>query len=262
MTPAAGFSANLGLLWADLPLLERIERAARAGFRAIELHWPYDTAPEEVARACAASELRLLLLNTPIGAPGEFGTAALPGREADFRAGLEQAVDYARASGADTIHVMAGNVAAHEAQALPTFVANVKAAAGLAGHHGLHVVLEPINRRDRPHYYLERLDQAAQVLAMVGEANVGLMLDLYHAAHSRDFGSPAIEHHLGSVRHVQFAGFPDRGEPDCGSLDMFGAMHALRQRGYLGWFGAEYVPSGEAEAGLGWKDRWERALAL
>ena len=153
------FSANLGFLWPDRPLLGRIEAAAAAGFKAVELHWPYDVPPEFVRQACERHGLTLLGLNTPAGDPakGDFGLAAVPGREAEFQAGFDRAVSYCRASGAIAIHAMAGVVPTElRAKARAVFKANLMQAADKAAVHDLTVILEAINPRDKPGYFYSK----------------------------------------------------------------------------------------------------------
>src|SRR5579871_2866864 len=164
---ALRFSANLGFLWADRPLLARIDAAARAGFRAVEMHWPYDVPAADVAAALERNSLTLLGINTGPGsfAAGERGLGAVPGRERDFQVTLDQALDYCRRSGARAIHVMAGNVAAadrHGARAV--FAANLRAAAAKAAPLELTLLLEPLNRDDNPGYFYSRLEEATSLL--------------------------------------------------------------------------------------------------
>ena len=173
------FSANLGFLWPDRPLLERIEAAAHAGFKAIELHWPYEVPAEAVRAACLKHELILLGLNTATGdaAKGEFGLAALAGRRDDFKASLDQAIAYADASGASSIHVMAGVVPADgKEQARRIFAENLSLAAEKAPD--LTILLEPINQRDKPGYFYSTIGEAASLIDEIGLANIKIMFDV------------------------------------------------------------------------------------
>ena len=174
-------SANLGFMWPDRPLLERIAAAGRTGFEAIELHWPYDVPAADIAAACRSSGVMLLGLNTRVGnaTVGEFGLGALPGREADFAAAFDQSLDYCRATGANSIHAMAG-VVQDTPRTATTLVANLKVASSRAADAGVTILLEAINPRDRAGYFYHRVERAAEIIADVGAPNVKLMYDAYH----------------------------------------------------------------------------------
>jgi len=237
------FSANLGFLWADLPLPEAIRAAARAGFRAVECHWPYATPPAAVAGALAETGLRLLSLNTRPGAAGEFGLTALPGREAEARAAIDQALDYAAAIAAPMVHVMAGK-GGDEA----TFLRGLAHACDRAPP-GVTLLIEAINPHDVPGYFLNDLDQAARIVQRLDRPNLRLMVDCYHVARSGGDPRALFARHRALVGHVQIAGVPDRGPPDRGTLDYPALLAAMD------WphpIGAEYRPPGPTEASLGW----------
>lgn len=251
------FSANLGFLWAELPLLQRIERACAAGFRAIELHWPYDTPAEEVRAACREHGLTLLAINTPVGGQaGDFGLAAIPGREDEFMEAADVALDYCRAAGGTMIHVMAGIVPeGGRAQAEETLLRNLQTLAAKASD--LLLLLEPINQIDKPGYFYSRAADACRIIERAGAGNVRLMFDLYHAAHSEEDVLASLDASYDYVGHVQIAGYPDRQEPDEGQFDCEPVLHWLDKRGYRGWVGAEYRSRTKVEDGLGWKERWQ-----
>lgn len=243
----ARLSANLGLLWPDRPLLDRVSAAAEAGFAAVELHWPWDTPARTLGAACRDRGLALLSLNTPLGAPGDFGLAALPGRAPEFRAGFSQAADYAREAGCAMIHVLAGlapDDPAHE----ETLIQNLDWAAAQAPD--LTLLLEPMNRRDRPGYFYARPARTVALLDRLDRANVGLMLDAYHAGLEGLDPLAEAEAFFPYLRHVQIARVPDRHEPDRGTAAAL--LDGLDRLGYAGWIGAEYNPAGPTEAGLGW----------
>jgi len=255
------FSANLGFLWPDRLLLDRIDAAARAGFRAIELHWPYDTPAQAVADACARNNLALLGLNTAVGdaTAGEFGLGALPGRESDFRSAFDQAADYARAAGAKAIHVMAGVVPPDSrADAERTFVSNLRTAAERAGD--LTLLLEPINRRDKPGYFYSTVGEAAAIIDRVGAANLRIMFDVYHVAIGEGDVLTRLARYLPLIGHVQIAAVPSRAEPDEGEIAYRAIFEALDTLGYDGWVGCEYRPRGDTDAGLRWLDALRVAL--
>ena len=251
------FSANLGFLWADLPLIERVERASAAGFRAIELHWPYETPAEDVRAACVEHGMTLLGINTPAGERvGDFGLAAVPGREEEFMAAADLALDYCRAAGGTMIHVLAGVVPNElRVQARETLLRNLRSLAARADD--LTLLLEPINHVDKPGYFYSRPDDACRIIERVGAVNLRLMFDLYHAAHEEDDVLASLVASYDFIGHVQIAGYPHRQEPDEGLLDCEPVLRWLDERGYEGWIGAEYHPRAAVEDGLCWKERWQ-----
>jgi hydroxypyruvate isomerase len=247
------FSANLGFLWPDRPLLDRIDAAAAAGFRAIELHWPQEESPEAVRALCKRLGLRLLGLNTPPGerSKGEFGLAALPGRRKDFERGFAETLAWARAAGATAIHVMAGNVASEDrAAAHATLVENLAAAAQAAPD--MTLLLEALNGRDAPGYFYSTVDAVAAIIAEVGANNIKLMFDVYHVGVVQDDILVKLERHLPLIGHVQIAAVPSRAEPDEGDIAYPAIFAALEQIGYRGWIGCEYRPRGDTDLGLAW----------
>jgi hydroxypyruvate isomerase len=248
------FSANLGFLWPDRPLLERIEAAGRAGFRAVELHWPYDVPAEAVKRTCARQGLRLLGLNTPLGdAANDFGLGAVPGREADFRAGFDLAVAYARASGASAIHAMAGVVSPDERdKAKDVFRHNIAQAADKAAQHGITLLLEAINPRDKPGYFYSTVGEVAGLIGEIDRPTLRMMFDVYHVAIAEGDILTKLERHMESIGHVQIAAVPSRAEPDEGEIAYRAVFEALDRLGYAGWVGCEYKPRGHTEEGLLW----------
>lgn len=246
------FSANLGFLWTERPLPDAIRAAARAGFEAVECHWPYAVPPEETLLALEETGLPMLGINTVRGAEGENGLAALPGREAEARAAIDQALSYAAAIGAANVHVMAGRAEGAEARA--TFLDNLRHAAGKAAPLGVGVLIEPLNPRDAPGYFLNRTDQAAEILRELDEPCVRLMFDCYHVQVAEGDVTRRMEALLPLIGHVQIAGAPDRGRPDRGELDLRHVLAALDAAGYAGFVGAEYRPDGPVEAELGWME--------
>jgi len=249
------FSANLGFLWPELPLIGRIHAAARAGFKAVEMHWPYDVPAPEVGAAAREAGITILGINTVPGdlGRGERGLGALPGREREFQAAIDQSIEYCAASGASAIHAMAGNVSAAERPAArPVFAANLAQAATKAAAHGLTVLLEPLNPRDNPGYFYSRLEEAAELIAQVGQPNLKLQLDVYHVAIAQGDVLTRLECHMPVTGHVQIAAVPSRAEPDEGEIAYPAIFRALDQLGYAGWVGAEYRPRAGTDAGLGW----------
>lgn len=246
------FSANLGFLWADRPLPDAIRAAKAAGFDAVECHWPYDVPAAEVAAALEETGLKMLGLNTRRGdvAAGENGLSAVPGREREARAAIDEAVSYARAIGAGNIHVMAGYAAGGAAR--ETFVQNLRYACEKAAPHGITIVIEPLNRYDAPGYFLTTTGQALEVIAAVGATNLKLMFDCYHVQLMEGDLTHRLEALLPQIGHIQFASVPDRGAPDHGEVNY---AHLFAVIGRLGWtvpLGAEYKPGGDTDATLGW----------
>lgn len=250
------FSANLGFLWTELPLPDAVRAAKRAGFTAVELHWPYATDAVEMKQALAETGLPVLGLNTSRGnlENGDFGLSALPGREQDARAAIDQALAYAEEIGASAVHVMAGKTDAPEAR--ETFISNLCYAADKAAPSGMTILIEPINQHDAPGYFLSDNATASAIIAEAGRANIRIMFDCYHVGRS---GRPVLEEfeaHKDGIGHVQFAAVPDRGEPDSGEVDFASLLPRLAEGGYRGHFGAEYKPRSTTEAGLGWLAAW------
>lgn len=234
-------AANTTLLFTEAPMLDRPARARAAGFDGIEVLFPYDHPPE--AWRAALGGCPVALINTPPGdwAAGERGFAAVPGAEARFRDGFDQALAWARAMGAARVHVMAGNARGAAAEA--TFRANLRWAVDRAA--GLPLTIEPLNPGDMPGYHLAGYAQAAALLDALGDPRIGLQFDLWHAARLGGVG-PLWARHRGRVAHLQIAGEPDRAEPGAAELAW------LRRCGWAGWTGAEYRPRGDTAAGLGW----------
>jgi hydroxypyruvate isomerase len=240
-------SANLGFLWTELPLPEAIAAAARAGFDAIECHWPYAVDPAAVRAALAAAGLPMLALNTRRGGEGEFGLAALSGREREARAAIDEAFAYGAAVGAGFVHVMAGR-GGDDA----TFRANLAHAADLASAHAMAVLIEPLNARDAPGYHLATLERAVDVVTRLGRPEVRIMFDAYHLQIMGGDLIRRFEAHRALIGHVQIAAVPSRAEPDEGEVHYGNLLGALAAAGYRGHVGAEYRPRTTTEAGLGW----------
>ncbi len=249
------FSANLGFLWPDLPLLDRIDAAAAAGFRAVELHWPYDVPAEHVRSRCEARGLALLGINTARGdvAAGENGLGALAGRADAFQASVDQALAYGRAAGGTAVHCMAGVVApADRAAARDVLVGNLRTASAKAERAGLELLLEPLNPFDAPNYFYSTADEGAAIIAETGCGNIRLMFDCYHVGRVGGDVIATLERLLPIVGHVQIAAVPSRAEPDRSDLDYRTVFAALARLPYQGWTGCEYRPAGRTDDGLTW----------
>jgi 2-dehydrotetronate isomerase len=249
------FSANLGFLWSDRPLLDQIEAAARAGFKAVEMHWPYDTDPAAVRAACDRLGLKVLGINTVRGdvAKGENGLGALAGREAEFQAAIDQSIAWAVAAGGTAIHAMAGFVRpADVPTATGVFTENLKIAADKAAAHGLTILLEALNPRVAPGYFYSTLRGAGEMIARTGKPNVKLMFDAYHVGVAEGDILNKLAYWMPHIGHVQIAAVPSRAEPDEGEIHFPAFFEALDKLGYQGWVGAEYRPRAGTDEGLGW----------
>lgn len=250
------FAANLSMMFTDEPFLNRFARAAGAGFHAVEFLFPYDYTQAEVTSAARAAGVQVVLFNTVPGdwAKGERGLAALPGREEAFLAGVHKALDYAASIGCPRIHAMAGLVpeGADRAEMGVTYRKNLEQAAALAARASIDVVIEPINTRDIPGFFLNRTEEAAAVIADVGASNLKIQFDIYHRQIMQGDLARAIAEHLPLIGHMQLADNPGRNEPGTGEINypfLFGEIDRL---GFDGWIGCEYKPKGDTEAGLGW----------
>jgi len=261
------FAANLSMLYNEVDFLDRFSAAASDGFTAVEYLFPYDYAPSQLADLLRTNGLQQVLFNAPPGdwQAGERGIACLPGREDEFRAGIARTLDYARALDCPRIHVMAG-LAPPDAQAdalHTTYIANVRHAAQQAAPHGIDILLEPINERDMPGFFLNRQEQAHALLKQIGEPNVKVQMDLYHCQIVEGDLAMKIRRDLptGRIGHIQIAGVPERHEPDVGEIHYAYLFTLLDELGYDGWIGCEYRPArGTAphatRDGLGWLKPW------
>ena len=252
------FSANLGFLWRELPLLERLERSKAAGFDAVEFHYPYDVPAATVAAALARLNLPVVGLNTRPGDldQGELGLCALPGREGEARAVIDEAVAYAKAVGAGYVHVMAGK--AEGGRARDSFLAALDHAATAAEADGLTIVIEPLNARDVPGYFLRTTAEAAAIIAELGRPNVKILFDCYHVQISEGDLTRRFEKLLPSIGHVQIAAVPSRAEPDEGEIAYDRLLPAFGALGWSGFVGAEYRARGTVEEGLGWLSKFRK----
>ena len=247
------FSANLGFLWPDRPLLERIDAAVKAGFKAIELHWPYDTPASEVRDRCERHGVRLLAVNTVRGQPGENGLGALAGREREFQAAVDQSIAYCLEAGASAIHCMAGFVPEDaRAAAVTTFVDNLREASTKAAPYGLTLLLEALNPYDAPGYFYSTQAEAAAILKMADRPNIRLMFDVYHVGRTEGDVAEVLTRHISLIGHVQIASVPNREEPDSGEVNYQELFLKMNRLGYDGWIGAEYRPRGDTDSGLRW----------
>lgn len=246
------FSANLGFLWTDRALPDAIRAAHAAGFDAVECHWPYAVPPAEVNAALAETGLTMLGLNTSRGdvAAGDNGLSAIPGREDEARAAIDEAIAYASAIKTPNIHVMAGFSKAPTART--TFIDNLDYACTKAEAAGITILIEPLNKNDAPGYFLRNTGQAAEIIEDVGASNLKLMFDCYHVGRTEGDILNRLKTLLPIVGHIQFAAVPDRGPPARGELDFPWIFQEIAAMGWQMPLGAEYKPGGDTDATLDW----------
>ena len=259
------FAANLSMLYNEHGFLDRFGAAAADGFQAVEYLFPYAFSAADIAGRLQQHGLQQVLFNAPPGNwdAGERGVAALPGREAEFRAGFLQALDYAQVLQCPRIHVMAGLVPENAVEAdlhamRVTYLSNLKWAVDVAAQAGRDVLIEPINTRDIPGYFLNRQNQAHGIVEELGLAHLKVQMDLYHCQIVEGDLAMKLRHYLpgGIVGHLQIAGVPLRHEPDVGEINYPYLFALIDQLGYSGWIGCEYRPAvqgaGGTSQGLGW----------
>ncbi|CDS54550.1 Hydroxypyruvate isomerase [Polaromonas sp. CG9_12] len=268
------------MMYPELPFLERFEAAAGDGFKAVEFLFPYAFDKAELAARLKINDLQQVLFNAPPGGTdaasiataweksGDRGTASVPGREAEFRAGVLLALDYAEALDCPRVHLMAGLIASGQEreEVQPTYASNLRWAAAEAAQRGCDVLIEPINARDIPRFFLNRQDHAHEIIAQVGATNLKVQMDLYHCQIVEGDVAMKIRKYLptGTVGHFQVAGVPERHEPDIGEINypyLFSVIDEVSAAcNWDGWIGCEYRPKkggepGGTSAGLGWMPR-------
>ncbi|MEY8877335.1 MAG: hydroxypyruvate isomerase [Leptothrix sp. (in: b-proteobacteria)] len=253
------YAANLSMLFTEVPLLDRFERAARAGFRAVELQFPYAHPAAALRAKLDQHGLQMVLHNLPAGDwdAGERGIACHPDRVDEFRAGVARAIGYAQPLGVGQLNCLAGIAPAGVApeRLRATLVDNLRHAAAQLDSAGLRLLVEPINTFDIPGFFVNRSDQALAILDEVGADNAFLQFDCYHAQRMEGELAGTLQRQLARIGHVQIADNPGRHEPGTGEIDHGFLMAHLDRIGYRGWVGAEYKPAGLTEDGLGWLQR-------
>jgi hydroxypyruvate isomerase len=250
------FAANLTMMFNEVPFLDRFAAAKQAGFAAVEFLSPYDHPADAVAKAAKDAGVAVVLHNAALGnwGAGERGLGALASRQADFDAAMDQAFAYAGALACPRLHVMCGRL--KEGAARETFVANLRANAPRARAAGIKLVIEPINTRDMPDYFLTEVDQALAIIDEVGPDAVGLQFDIYHRQVQRGDVARAFEAALPHISHIQIADNPGRNEPGTGELNWSFLFGLLDRHAYRGWVGCEYKPAGDTLAGLAWRQTY------
>lgn len=253
------FYPNLAFLFKEHDLIDRIDAAKASGFDMLELPFPYSIPLDILKARLAKVGSTVLTMNTSAGdtANGEFGLAGVPGREADFVAHWQSALEYGRALGVRKIHVMAGVVEpSKRTEAMKTYISNLRVAAREAAALGITLLLEPINQRDKPNYLVSHCDVIAGVIAEIGEANVKLLFDAYHIQVMEGDLIRRMQKHFSIIGHVQIASAPARHEPDEGEIAYGAIFSALEELGYKDPIAMEYNPRGRTENGLVWMKKY------
>jgi hydroxypyruvate isomerase len=254
------FAANLTLMFNEVPFLARFDAAARAGFRAVEFVSPYEHPAEEVARAARDAGVEVVLFNLPAGdwAKGDRGTACDPTRAAEHREGVERGLAYAEALRCPRLHDMAGirPPGVPEAALRETYLASLRLAGAATAQHGLTLLVEGINTRDMPGYYLSTSRQAFELIDAAGVANLYYQYDVYHMQIMEGDLAATLERRLPRIGHVQIADPPARNEPGTGEVNFRFLLRHLDRLGYAGWIGCEYRPRAGTLAGLGWMEEF------
>lgn len=251
------FAANLSMLFADTPFLDRFARARQAGFEAVEFLFPYAYSAEQLAEQLRAHQLQLVLFNLPPGDwdAGERGMACHPTRIEEFRAGVARAREYATALGVKQVHCMAGKVPAGVSAELAraTYIENLRYAAAQLQPASINLLIEPINHYDMPGYFLNRSSQALEIIREAACPNLFLQYDIYHMQRMEGELCNTIQANLPLIKHMQVADTPGRHEPGTGEINYRHLFAFLDRIGYDGWLGCEYNPAGDTDAGLAWR---------
>jgi len=250
------FAANLTMLFNEVPFLDRFERAAKAGFEAVEFLFPYAFEAAQIKQRLDDNGLKLVLHNLPAGDwdAGERGIGCLPERVDEFRSGVARALDYAQVLGVHQLNCLAGKAPAgvDDKRLRATLVANLSYAAAALKAAGLKLLIEPINTNDIPGFYLNRTHQAVGILDEVGADNAFIQYDIYHAQRMEGELAATVQKYLPRIGHIQLADNPGRNEPGTGEIHYPFLFAHLDRIGYAGWIGCEYKPATTTEAGLGW----------
>jgi len=253
-------AANISMMYQEHPFLDRFDAAAKDGFKGVEFLFPYEVPAADIKQRLDANGLTLALFNGPPGswAAGERGMASLPGREDEFKTSITTALSYASVLGNKRLHVMAGLIKPGADRALhrAVYVENLAHAAKEAAALGVTVVIEPINTRDIPGFFLNRQDEAHAICAEVGAANLKVQFDLYHCQIVEGDLAMTMKKYLAGIGHMQIAGVPERQEPDIGEINYPYLFRLMDELGYDGWVGCEYRPRGKTADGLGWAKPW------
>lgn len=251
------FSANISMMFLELSFLDRFAAARASGFDAVECWFPYEHSIGTLQACLRENDLVLTGINSASGSDGEWGLAALPGREADFEYSAKMAVDYGQNLGAGGVHVMAGLTGSIERNAaLNAYLGNLQTALAIAEGTGVQLLIEPLNSRDRPGYFLSTTELASQIIARSGYGGLKMMFDCYHVQVEEGDLLTRLRRHIPLIGHIQIAAVPDRSEPDRGEINFVQVCAEIDRLGWSGWIGAEYRPRGATLPGLLWRDKF------
>jgi 2-dehydrotetronate isomerase len=258
------FAANLSWLYQEVPFLERFNAAAKSGFNAVEFLFPYSVPARRIAQKLSETSLATVLFNLP---PGDFdrgdrGIAAIPGREKDFQASVQVALEYAQALQAPRLHVMAGITSNLDSNcAKQTYLSNIQFVLEQTTSLDLMITLEPLNHYDVPGYFLSTLEQAASIVTELNHPRLKIQLDWYHVQIMGGDLMRRTEQFFPQVGHIQIAGVPGRNEPDLGEINVAPLFKLIDKLGYQGWIGCEYKPIGKTEDGLAWLNQFPQQFS-
>ena len=256
------FAANISMMFSELPFRARISAARMAGFRAVELLFPYGQDAGLLLSELSTHDVELVMFNLPPGDwnAGERGMAALPGREADFERSISAALEYAVTLGCKRLHVMAGILppTLDPDTAMTTYMANIARAAEALAEHGITLLIEPINTRDMPGYFISRTEEARRIIEGIGADNVRLQLDLYHRQIMEGDLIRALNGNLDILGHIQIANPPQRLDPSAGEINYPYLFQMIDGMGYEGWIGCEYKPLTTTKDSLDWFEPYRR----
>ena len=254
------YSANIGFLWSDLPLPERIVAAKKAGFDAVECHFPYEYPAKEIADLLKINDIPMIGLNTLLSPPCDsyFGVAALEGKEELARQYIDKAIEYATVVGASNINVVAGKSTDTKTSEL-VYRENLRYACLQAAKEGKTILIEPLNPRAVADYHFNSIEHAAAIVDSVAEDNLKIMFDVFHTQIVQGDLVTLLQNYIGYIGHVQISAVHDRGEPDIGEVNYPFILENLVKLGYRGFIGAEYKPRGSTvEEGLVWLEQFRR----
>jgi hydroxypyruvate isomerase len=250
------FDANLSMMFNEVDFLDRFAAAAQAGFKGVEFLFPYAYGKDQLTDVAGKNQLQVILFNMPAGDwnAGDRGLACDPDRVTEFQHGVGKAIDYARALNCARIHCMAGIAprAATPEKLHETYIANLRFAGKELAKHDLTLLIEGINTRDIPGFYLNRSRQAFDVMRQAAVPNLAFLFDCYHMQIVEGDLSPTIETHLANIGHMQIADTPGRHEPGTGEINYDFLFRHIDKVGYQGWIGCEYRPATTTAAGLDW----------
>lgn len=260
------FAANLSMMFTEEPFLDRFAAASNAGFPAVEFLFPYEYSPEAVASQLNAAAVEVILFNIPAGdwSAGERGVTCIPGREEEFRAGVDKALAYAMHLGTGRLHAMAGipPKGADPAACRKTLIENLKYAAEKLAYYNITLLLEAINTRDMPGFFISTQADSHSICEAVNAPNLKMQIDLYHMQVMEGDLATKLRHYAPRCGHIQIAGCPERNEPDTGEIRYEYLLRTLDALGYEGWVGCEYRPASKTTEGLGWLQSLAATKAL